>query len=238
MQYSYIVVGNQIVKGMSVIKIREFFPQFFCAGFFKDHLDSLAEIVKINPQLIFFNVNNSFVEGQLSVESLTDSFRFTKLIPYIIVLNPTNDFILTSIQNGCSDYLHDSNIPTISKSLAKFEKKAPVFQQKIICIRSYSDYHFLKYEELVYLKADNNTTDFKLINGSVVTAYKTLKYFETVLPPYFIRIHKSYIVNIYFISRIHFSKSRCYLNFNEELPFSNTYRSSVEHILQLNLIGC
>lgn len=109
--------------------------------------------------------------------------------------------------------------------------------KKSICIKSYSDYRFLNYSDIVYLKADNNTTDFKLINGSIVTAYKTLKYFETSLPPYFIRIHKSYIVNIYFISRIHFSKSKCYLNFNEELPFSNNYRNSVEHILYLNLIG-
>src|SRR5690606_34976141 len=118
------------------------------------------------------------------------------LIPYVIVLCPTNDFALSSIQNGMSDYLTDSNFHTLGKSLSKFEKRIPATPQKSICIKSYSDYRFLNYSDIVYLKADNNTTDFKLINGSIVTAYKTLKYFETSLPPYFIRIHKSYIVNI------------------------------------------
>jgi len=235
--YSFIVVGDQYVTGVEVERIIDFFPNYFCAGIFPNSFDTLETIAKIKPQLIFFNIEAELNKSSITIEVLAESFNYLRQIPYVIVLSPTDDFAISSIHNGMSDYLTDSNFHTLGKSLSKFEKRTPATTQKSICIKSYSDYRFLNYTEIVYLKADNNTTDFKLVNGSVVTAYKTLKYFETVLPPYFIRIHKSYIVNIYFISRIHFSKAKCYLNFNEEIPFSNNYRSSVEHILRLNLIG-
>lgn len=236
MNYSFIVIGDQCVAGVEVKRITDFFPNYFCAGIFPNNMDTLETIAKIKPQLVFFNIEPE-LKSNITLEVLAESFNYLHLIPYVIVLFPTDDFAISSIRNGMSDYLTDLNFHTLGKSLSKFEKRTPATAQKSICIKSYSDYRFLNYAEVVYLKADNNTTDFKLISGSIVTAYKTLKYFETVLPPYFIRIHKSYIVNIYFISRIHFSKSKCYLNFNEEIPFSNNYRSSVEHILHLNLIG-
>lgn len=237
MNYSFIVIGDQYVTGIEIKRIIDFFPKYFCAGTFPNNLDILETITKVKPQLIFFNIETESNKSNLTIEVLGESFNYLHQIPYVIVLSPTDDFAISSIQNGMSDYLTDSNFHTLGKSLSKFEIRTPAITQKSICIKSYSDYRFLNYADIVYLKADNNTTDFKLTNGSIVTAYKTLKYFETVLPPYFIRIHKSYIVNIYFISRIHFSKSRCYLNFNEEIPFSNNYRSSVDHIINLNLIG-
>nr|WP_255481777.1 LytTR family DNA-binding domain-containing protein [Flavobacterium sp. xlx-221] len=110
----------------------------------------------------------------------------------------------------------------------------PIPIQQSLCIRSYSDYQILKFNDIVYLKADNNSTDFKMINGKTITAYKTLKYYEETLPVNFVRIHKSYIVNIHYVSRIVFSKSKCFLNFNEQLPFSNSYRVIVENILVQN----
>lgn len=236
MYYSFVIVGEQSVKGIDLKRITEFFSNYFCAGIFPDSIDTLQAIVKVKPQLVFFNTSAKS-HCNITIEVLAESFEYLPLIPYVIVLSLTDDLALNSIQNGMSDYITETNFHTIGKCLSKFEKNIPTITQKSICIKSYSDYRFLNYSDIVYLKADNNTTDFKLINGSIVTAYKTLKYFETSLPPYFIRIHKSYIVNIYFISRIHFSKSKCYLNFNEELPFSNNYRNSVEHILYLNLIG-
>lgn len=236
MYYSFVIVGDQCVKGVDLNRITEFFPNYFCAGSFANNIDVLEDIVKVKPQLVFFNTSVK-LNSNITIEVLAESFEYLPLIPYVIVLSPTNDLALNSIQNGMSDYITESNFHTLGKCLSKFEKYIPTIPQKSICIKSYSDYRFLNYADIIYLQADNNTTDFKLINGSIVTAYKTLKYFETSLPPYFIRIHKSYIVNIYFISRIHFSRSKCYLNFNEALPFSNNYRNSVEHILHLNLIG-
>lgn len=81
------------------------------------------------------------------------------------------------------------------------------------------------------MKADNNTTDFYLLDESKITGYETLKYYESILPIKFLRIHNSYVVNTEFLVRINFSKSNLYLKgFSETIPFSRPHRNKLECI--------
>lgn len=101
-----------------------------------------------------------------------------------------------------------------------------------ICVKSYGDYRFIAADDICYLQADNNSTDIHLNNGEMVTAFKTLKHFETVLPSPFVRIHNSYIVNIDYVSRIHTGNAVCYIkNTTTKLPFSKSYKENVDAIL-------
>jgi DNA-binding LytR/AlgR family response regulator len=102
----------------------------------------------------------------------------------------------------------------------------------IICVKSYGDYRFINASDICYLQADNNSTDIHLNNGEMITAFKTLKHFETVLHSPFVRIHNSYIVNIDYVSRIHTGNSVCYIkNTTTKLPFSKSYKENVDAIL-------
>lgn len=102
-----------------------------------------------------------------------------------------------------------------------------------VCIKSYGDYQFIALKDVVYLKADNNTTDFHLKNGKKLTAYKTLKHYENNLPSFFYRIHNSYIVNSSFVSRINTGKSLCYLHNNEiSVSFSKTFKDNIDTIIK------
>lgn len=102
-----------------------------------------------------------------------------------------------------------------------------------ICIKSYGDYQFIALKDVVYLKADNNTTDFYLQNGKKLTAYKTLKHYENNLPSFFYRIHNSYIVNSSYVSRINTGKLICYLDNNEiSVSFSKTFKDNIDTIIR------
>lgn len=102
----------------------------------------------------------------------------------------------------------------------------------VICVKSYGDYRFINAEDICYLQADNNSTDIHLNNGEMITAFKTLKHFETVLSSPFVRIHNSYIVNIDYVSRIHTGNAVCYIkNTTTKLPFSKSYKENVDAIL-------
>ena len=102
-----------------------------------------------------------------------------------------------------------------------------------ICLKSYKDYNYLNIENILYLKADNNTTDFYMDGGEIVGAYKTLKVFEELLPDSFYRIHKSYIINIKCVSRIHFGKSMCIISNRHKIPFTKTF---IENINTINKV--
>ena len=105
-------------------------------------------------------------------------------------------------------------------------------QPLILCIKSYGDYRYIDARDICYFQADNNSTDIHLNNGEMITAFKTLKHFEGILPHPFVRIHNSYIVNRNCISRIHTGNAVCYIkNTTVKLPFSKSYKANVDLII-------
>lgn len=106
-------------------------------------------------------------------------------------------------------------------------------QTLIICVKSYGDYRYIDSNDVLYFEADNNSTDIHLNNGEMITAFKTLKHFETVLPnTHFLRIHNSYMINIAQVSRIHTGNTVCYIkNSTTKLPFSKSYKENVDLII-------
>ena len=116
------------------------------------------------------------------------------------------------------------------------EAKKIILQQEqplIICVKSYGDYRYIDSRDILYFEADNNSTDIHLKDGEMVTAFKTLKHFENVLPTnQFLRIHNSYIIGINYVARIHTGNAVCFIkNSTIKLPFSKSYRDNVELII-------
>jgi DNA-binding LytR/AlgR family response regulator len=178
--------------------------------------------------LVFFQVSN-----QIPLSFISELLEYVDKLPYFIVLSENTDLAYSCIKKGVADYLTTplSEIE-IRKSYLKFKKKNASLEKKIICIKSSGDYNFVEVNTIVYLKADNNTTDFYLKNGKIITAFKTLKCFEESLPFYFFRIHNSFIVNSNYVSRINLGKSKCYLSNNEIIvSFSRTYKENIETII-------
>jgi DNA-binding LytR/AlgR family response regulator len=118
------------------------------------------------------------------------------------------------------------SVPTEQKEIIKTE------QPLILCIKSYGDYRYIDAKDICYFQADNNSTDIHLNNGEMVTAFKTLKHFEGILPAPFTRIHNSYIVNRNYISRIHTGNTVCYIkNTTTKLPYSKSYKANIDTII-------
>ena len=125
----------------------------------------------------------------------------------------------------------DTNDATVSNNPTK-----PDSEEKplIICVKSYGDYRYIDAKDICYLQADNNSTDIHLNNGEMITAFKTLKHFETVLQLPFVRIHNSYIINVDYVSRIHTGNAVCYIkNTTTKLPFSKSYKENVDEIINI-----
>jgi DNA-binding LytR/AlgR family response regulator len=140
--------------------------------------------------------------------------------PEIISSPPAAEY--PDIQNSASAKIIEA-IPGLSLAQEK-----PL----IICVKSYGDYRFIEARDICYLQADNNSTDIHLNTGEMITAFKTLKHFESVLANPFVRIHNSYIVNVDYVSRIHTGNSVCYIkNTTTKLPFSKSYKENIDGII-------
>ena len=126
-----------------------------------------------------------------------------------------------------------SENPTAALSTPEVSGEMHKQQSLIICVKSYDDYRYIDSNDVLYFEADNNSTDIHLNNGEMITAFKTLKHFEGVLPStQFLRIHNSYIINVNQVSRIHTGNTVCYIkNSTTKLPFSKSYKENVDLII-------
>lgn len=129
----------------------------------------------------------------------------------------------------------ESNTKEHNANINGSEEQIIQTKNNILCIKSYGDYRFIEFDDIIYLKADNNSTDIYLVNGDSIAAFKTLKYFEGSLPSDFVRIHNSHIINIHYVSRIHLGNSDCYLHKGKiKLPFSKSYKDKINAIIDLH----
>jgi len=155
-------------------------------------------------------------------------------LPHMEVKNPAATFEVLdeTLTEELETEEHDVEVKAMPTNV---ENQIVVQNQQslVICIKSYGDYRYIDSNDVLYFEADNNSTDIHLNNGEMITAFKTLKHFETVLPQtQFLRIHNSYIINVDQVSRIHTGNTVCYIkNSTTKLPFSKSYKENVDLII-------
>lgn len=196
-----------------------------------EKIDSALDVIlKYNYDVIFFNLDSKTINIPEFFFEIQNS---NKLKITFIALSSKKESAFVAYKYGFSDFvLKPITDLTIRKCLLKYKKKEQ--QSKRLCLKSNKDYRYLQIDDIIFLKADNNTTDFHMSDGTIITAYKTLKTFEISLPNNFIRIHKSYIINSNNISRIHYGKSICSLSNNQyKLPFTKTFLNNINFINDL-----
>lgn len=205
------------------------FPNYSCVGISDCYDESLNNILEYAPNVVFINVDRVSKNDSLTAFNFVNElYKYMQELPFLIALSSSKELAYTSIKNNFFDYLlKPINSFELRKSISRLSKKPMELSNKL-CLKSYKDYRFINLDEILFLKADNTATDFFMHDGTTVSAYKTLKFFESILPENFTRIHNSYIVNQNHISRLHFGKSKCTLKHNSHIiPFSKSYRSNV-----------
>ncbi|AWA29102.1 DNA-binding response regulator [Flavobacterium magnum] len=234
MKYSYIIIDDDPESVARTQSLFDEFSNYFLLGTASTYEDGVNLILEHKPKLVVMEIKPKYKKNGLSLGLINELFRFVKLMPKIVVLTKGKDMAYEAIKHEAFDYLvKPLGIHELRKTLIKFERGTEALPTTL-CIKSYGDYRFIDMEDIVYAKADNNSTDIYMANGDMVTAFKTMKHFETTLPSEFIRIHNSYIININHVSRIHLGNNVCYLkNSKVQIPFSKSYKKNVDMLIHL-----
>lgn len=233
MDYSYTIIDSDAVSNLQLQSFLEEYGDFECIGFSKTSGEGLNNILKFTPDIVFVHFND---QSSNLFQMVTELYQYMTKLPLFIGVSKTKEYAYEAIKNNFFDYwLQPYNEFDIRKSILKLKKLEPKEEvSNTLCLKSYKDFHFLDTNNILYLQADNNTTEFYMADGTVNNAYKTLKTFESMLPKNFVRIHQSYIVNTNYISRINFGKNNCALKSVEKpLPFSKSYRNNMDNLKQI-----
>lgn len=213
----------------SLKKILSDFPELNFDGCSSNYEDIMNIILKKKPELVFINLDNVM---QDTFEFVKELSSYLETLPSFVAISNSQEFAYKAIKHNFIDYLiNPLSELEIRKVILKFNKKHFVKSSRTLCLQSYKDFQYINTDEILFLKADNNTTDFYINDGTIISAYKTLKIFENSLPENFLRIHKSYIINKDFVSRINYGKLKCTVdNTSHNIPFTKTYINNIESI--------
>jgi two-component system, LytTR family, response regulator len=185
-----------------------------------DGFSAVKMINEMKPDLLFLDIQLPKLTG----------FEILELIehaPVIIFTTAYDQFAIKAFEMNATDYLlkpfafdrfeiathkafdkinsKRSEIPVIKKLVDSIDEKSETIDR--IVVKSGTKIKVIPAEKVMYIEAQD---DYVMIfaEESKHLKEKTMKYFETHLDPsVFIRIHRSYIVNINYIVQLeHFSK--------------------------------
>lgn len=228
MSYTYTIIDSETSATLNLQHYLAECGDFDCIAIAENSIDGLNAILKYTPDIVFVNLNE---HASSYFQMCIELHQFTSDHPIFIGISKTKNHAYQAIQNNFFDYwLSPYNEFDVRKSILRLTKTIPEdISAQTLCLKSYRDFHYLNTNDILYLKADNNATEFAMKDGTINHAFKTLKTFESQMPKNFIRIHQSYIVNINYISRISYGKASCTLKYKkQQLPFSKSYRENID----------
>ena len=144
----------------------------------------------------------------------------------VIIMSSYTDFGAGSYDFDVVDYLVKpldySRFHRAWQKLLK-RRQASSSEERAIMVQDGARLVRLPLAGLLYLKAESNYTRFVCADRSLMSLV-SLKQLESTLPPEFIRVHRSYIVNSRLIEQIEAATIKIGTN---KVPIGETYREEV-----------
>jgi two-component system LytT family response regulator len=183
-----------------------------------DAVESVAKgvevINKLHPELIFLDIEMKGEDG-FQLFKYFDNVFFD-----IIFTTAHKDYAIDAIKHAAIDYLlKPINFIDMNEAIKRLERKqtASTNQQRInallenlntdsnqfnkIAIPTSTGYELEKISNILYCEGMDNYAKIVTLQGREIVITKTLKYLEETLPNnIFIRIHKSTLVNLNYVT--------------------------------------
>lgn len=200
--------ARNLLRGM----IETYCPDLTILGEAEDLPSGVKLIRKQMPDLVFLDIE---MPGHSGLE-LLEFFDDEEVKFNVIFTTAYQEYAVKAFKLSALDYLLKPIEPhDLEETFNRFRKGQQMQQQtdqlklatrnvnlESIAIPLALGLKFVSLEDIIYLKADNSYTEVYLKDGTCLTASRTLKNFEDALEgdQRFLRCHKSYLVNILFVS--------------------------------------
>ncbi|PKP05311.1 MAG: DNA-binding response regulator [Bacteroidetes bacterium HGW-Bacteroidetes-6] len=171
----------------------------------------IGQIVLHKPDLVFLDVQMQDGTGFDLLSGLSER-KFQ-----VVFVTSYDQYALQAFRFSAADYLlkpvdPDQLIEAVEKVRSNIEKKeitskldvlvSNVNRLEKIALPAMDGIRFVNIEDIVRCESDDNYTMFFMKSGESIVVSKTLKEYELMLNGMrFCRVHKSYLVNLKYVSR-------------------------------------
>jgi two-component system LytT family response regulator len=217
MIYKYLMIEDNPAAAELLNILMEDYQDFQSSLISCDMKEGIRSILNVKPDLVFLDVELPDFTGFDFIKELRNHLQ---VLPEIIMMTAHEKYALKAVNEEILYYLVKPIDPDeLFKGIHKFRiKKAKA--QKAITIKNQKGYSFLNFDDIFLIKSSSNYTFFYTRDLQKVMISKTMKEFEPFLNDQFLRVHKSYIVNIDCIKFLNTTKKKLQLYVPElsELP--------------------
>jgi two-component system, LytTR family, response regulator LytT len=188
-------------------------------------------------QLLFIDINMPGLNGLEFVKSLTDK-------PFIVFTTAYSEYAVDGFQVDAADYLvkpitYSSFLKAANKVKNLIELNANSQKESIRTTTSHlfvrSDYKLIRIEldDIKYIESQHEYIKIHLINSAPVMTQLSMKAIEEQLPSNrFMRVHRSYIVNLKKVSVI--ERNRIVFDGKVYIPVSDQYKEKFQDYIDGN----
>jgi two-component system LytT family response regulator len=214
MTYSAIIVDDELMaRNLLNDMISMYCPEIEVIALCKDLPEAVKAIAKNKPSLVFLDIEMPGYSGM----DIFDFFDEDAIDFSIIFVTAYNNYAIQAFKLSAVDYIlkpieSDDLITAVSLFVKKSEtnrNKYKVLKSNLkqdsaqrIALNTMNSVSFVNLNDILFFQAEGAYTKIVLQDGKVFTQSKGLKSFEyiTVSNSQFIRCHKSYIVNLHFVT--------------------------------------
>lgn len=220
-------------------------PSLELAGAFCDAPSAMEFLSKNSVDLVFVDINMPEMSGLEFVRQLDgkamvifttayaeyaiDGFRL-EAVDYLL-----KPFTLEDLQRAAAKAVSLTELLRLAESSEAKSKhgEAEADGKEFISVKADYKTTLVKIVDIVYIESEGEYVRLHLKDGSTIMTLFRLKNMESSLPSdMFMRVHRSYIVNLRYISS--YAKGRIYLPDGEDIPIGEIYRANFQRYAEEN----
>ncbi len=200
-----IIIDDERPARKELIFLLKDFPEMVISGEADNISKAIKLIEKIQPDLVFLDIQLSGENGFDLLDKVCVDFK-------IIFVTAYDEFAIKAFDVNASDYLlkpvdpkrlkialdRISENPATQNAVKKFDYNDSIYLKQTNCTA-----RFVEISTIIAISSVGNHSKIETTSGISYIILKTLKQWELELPPaFFIRIHRSSIVNLKFIEKV------------------------------------
>lgn len=243
-----ILIDDEPLARSIVKEYLQHYPHIAVVQECNDGFEGLKAIMQHQPELIFLDIQMPKITG----------FEMLELIeqpPAVIFTTAFDEYAIKAFENNAVDYLlkpfsrerfdkainkwtDQKNVPvqkTGTASLLQAAAELPQQSRRIV-VKIAGRIRIIQLDEVHYLEAADDYVKIHTRDGSFIKS-RTMSKFEELLDPHqFVRCHRSYIVNVQFITRIDPYEKESYLAIlktGDKVPVSKSGYVKLKGVLGL-----
>jgi len=214
-------------------------PFLELVGQYESALQAIGDLASKPVDLMFVDINMPDLSGLDFVKSLDNP-------PMIIFVTAYSEYAIEGFKVDAIDYIlkpisYPDFLKAASKARNSLEKSFPKHSKEMSdqdCLFVKSDYKVIRigFDDIIYIEGMREYVRIHLVGGKPIMPLISLRQLEEQLPSNkFMRVHRSYIINLKKITSI--DHSRILFDNKEYIPIGEQYKEIFQEYINSHSLG-